>query len=288
MAGGWGMPLSSVVLARSDAAGAGLWNNGGMLETLLAFFGRTHPLLLHVPIGVLAAMLTLEALGVWRRKAPEWGTRRDLAGLLVLSAAGAGVSGWLLAEEDYGGSTVTLHRWLAVGFVVGCLMLAVGAWRRSVRIYGAFVVVATGLCAAAGHFGGTITHGRDFLTEPFFKKPPPARSNRGADSDQTALVEPVSIYTSVIEPIFADKCVSCHGPDKQKGGLAMHTPEDLLFGGDTGPAFVAGDPDHSEMVWRLRLPLEDEYRMPPKEKPQLTDAEVAAIIKWIADGASFD
>lgn len=262
-----------------------------MPETLLAFVGRTHPVLLHLPIGVLAALLTLEALGVWRGKPLAWTVRRDLSGLLMLSAMGAGVSGWLLAEEGYGGETVTLHRWLAVGFVAACVVVCVSALRQQLRLYVAGAAIAAGLCGVAGHLGGTITHGRGFLTEPFSRKDRPTRSidpDPVPEGTSTVLIEPVSIYASVIEPIFADKCISCHGPDKQKGGLAMHTREDLLFGGDTGPAFIAGDPENSEIVWRLRLPLDDEYRMPPQEKPQLTEAEVAAIVRWIADGASFE
>ncbi len=45
--------------------------------------------------------------------------------------------------------------------------------------------------------------------------------------------------------MLAEKCISCHGPDKQKGGLRVDSREALLTGGERGAALVPEKPDQS-------------------------------------------
>jgi hypothetical protein len=51
---------------------------------------------------------------------------------------------------------------------------------------------------------------------------------------------------------------------------------------------ISGNAAQSEMIKRLLLPREDDDHMPPKEKPQLSEQEIALLHWWIASGASFD
>jgi hypothetical protein len=50
---------------------------------------------------------------------------------------------------------------------------------------------------------------------------------------------------------------------------------------------LAGKADESELMKSLLLPREHKEHMPPKEKPQLTERQVALIHWWIDQGASF-
>ncbi len=77
-------------------------------------------------------------------------------------------------------------------------------------------------------------------------------------------------------------CVSCHGPDKQKGGLRLDSKAGWQRGGDSGPVVVPGDPDKSRLLKAVRGAGGVEP-MPPKGK--LSAAEVAALTKWVTDGA---
>jgi mono/diheme cytochrome c family protein len=101
-------------------------------------------------------------------------------------------------------------------------------------------------------------------------------------------VRAATAYETIVAPIFEARCSSCHGADRQKGKLALHTWETVARGGDSGPLFVAGKPAESELVRRLRLPEDDEERMPPIDQPQMTKAEVELLIRWVEKGASPD
>jgi len=85
-----------------------------------------------------------------------------------------------------------------------------------------------------------------------------------------------------VQPLLASRCVSCHGPDKQGGGLRLDSAKGVLAGGDGGPAVVPGDPDASPIVRAVRHTT-PELKMPPKER--LKDVEVAEIAAWVREGA---
>jgi hypothetical protein len=95
-----------------------------------------------------------------------------------------------------------------------------------------------------------------------------------------------SAYDEIIAPIFRARCVECHGEKKQKAKLALHTYDGVLRGSDAGPIVVAGKPDDSVMLQRLRLPLGDEDHMPPQDHPQPAAEEIALLARWIERGAS--
>jgi hypothetical protein len=95
-----------------------------------------------------------------------------------------------------------------------------------------------------------------------------------------------SAYDDLIAPIFRARCVECHGEQKQKAKLALHTWEGLTRGSDGGPVFVAGKPGESALIERLRLPLADEEHMPPQDRPQPSAEEIALLARWVERGAS--
>jgi len=101
-------------------------------------------------------------------------------------------------------------------------------------------------------------------------------------------VQEAMVYQEVVQPLLQTKCYSCHNANKKKGGLQMDQPELLMKGGKNGEVIIAGNAEQSEMIRRLLLPREDEDHMPPKEKPQLTENDIALLHWWIASGASLD
>ena len=86
------------------------------------------------------------------------------------------------------------------------------------------------------------------------------------------------------QPLLQAKCLSCHGPDKQEGGLRLDSAAALLEGGDNGPAVDLVDPEASPLLRSVRH-QGDAPRMPPKER--LKPAEVDALAAWVRDGAVY-
>ncbi len=91
-----------------------------------------------------------------------------------------------------------------------------------------------------------------------------------------------------IQPLFAEHCYECHGPDKQKGGLNLTTREGALKLLDSGAAaFVAGHPERSEAIARITTNDPDDV-MPPKNMAKRpTPQQVEILKKWIASGAEW-
>lgn len=93
-------------------------------------------------------------------------------------------------------------------------------------------------------------------------------------------------YFGDIHPVLVEHCVSCHGPDKQKGGLRLDSREMALMGGSAyGPAIIPGKSSESPLVL-FTAHLEPEMEMPPKKEP-LSDSIIATLRAWIDQGAEW-
>jgi hypothetical protein len=92
-------------------------------------------------------------------------------------------------------------------------------------------------------------------------------------------------FLTEVQPILNDRCMPCHSGDSPNGGLKTHTREDLLKGGNTGPAIIVGNGSESLLVQKISG--QSGLRMPPSG-PALTADEIAAIRIWIDQGAKWD
>ena len=88
---------------------------------------------------------------------------------------------------------------------------------------------------------------------------------------------------SAAPKLLSDRCVSCHGPEKQKGGLRLDSRDGLLAGGDSGPAIVLSNATMS-LFYSNVAGLNPDSVMPPKGE-RLTTNEVALLVAWINRGA---
>ena len=267
-----------------------------MLDAALALLGRTHPLALHIPIGSFAALVVFELLAWLRGRPLELHIRLTLTAIIFLSATLSVVSGLLLAgEPGYSGDTLTQHKVSGIAFACLSLLMLAAAVKRHHRSYLSTFLAAAGLMTVAGHLGANMTHGDDFLTAPIeqYFSPKATRAARGGpalapNAPAPEQPEASTRFDRLIRPILQQTCVSCHGESKTKGGLAVHTYEALMAGGDTGPSIIAGDPENSEFIIRMRLPIDDEDHMPPAKKPQPSEAQIKLIEAWIKAGATLD
>ncbi|MCA9284540.1 MAG: hypothetical protein KDA22_04970 [Phycisphaerales bacterium] len=276
---------------------------------LLGLFGRLHPMVLHLPIGLLVALGAVEIVSFFADRDAIRPVRLTLAILTALAAVVAIGTGFVLSREDgYGGTTVDLHLWLGILLAIVCVSVAVQAVRaarhqhRALGLYRLGLVAALALMFPVGHLGASMTHGEDFLLAPIHARARAATAGGGGagallDEDPSCVLR-LPVFATRVQPILEEHCAVCHGPSRQKGGLALHdaaavhaamTAGGSVDGSGEDPAIVvAGSPEHSELVRRLQLPLDDDDHMPPPGRPQPTAEEIAVIVQWIADGASFE
>ncbi len=94
-------------------------------------------------------------------------------------------------------------------------------------------------------------------------------------------------YNTQVKPILNQKCISCHGGVKKKGGFSLLFREEALSPTESGhPAILPGDAANSELIKRLHS-TDPEERMPYKEDP-LTKEEISILTRWIDQGAPFN
>lgn len=91
-------------------------------------------------------------------------------------------------------------------------------------------------------------------------------------------------FVKQVAPVLLERCIDCHGPDKQKGDLRLDQRA-LAFAGET-PSLVSGKPDESEFLRRLALPADDDEVMPQKGEP-LSAAQQSTLRRWVAEGADW-
>jgi len=154
-------------------------------------------------------------------------------------------------------------------------------WQRTYRVGLGLTLL---LVSLAGHLGGSLTHGRNYLFE---FAPSLVGGGHTADKPATTgkdlMSEPV--FSCAVQPIFNRYCVSCHGPSKQKAKLRLDSYEALVQGSENGPIMEPGNASASLITKRLQLPPEDEDHMPPEGKRQPTSEEIAFLQWWINAGA---
>lgn len=103
-----------------------------------------------------------------------------------------------------------------------------------------------------------------------------------------------NVFATLIKPVLEAKCVQCHGAEKDKGKLRLHTKEDLLKGGrEVGEdILIKGNIEDSELIYRITLPKEDDESMPPFDDKDhynpVTPQELKVMQAWIKMGVSFD
>ena len=260
--------------------------------------GRMHPLLLHFPIVLLLLAMSMEAFrfrlastptesGKEMANEPKSGFAEVyslfLSNLLLIGTLLAGVTvvmGLLLSkEEGYAGDVLQWHKWAGTGIFY---MASLVYWVRHKTWYtgrmaqvGAITTVI--FLLGAGHNGARLTHGDNFLFAPLTSQ---------AKSAPVPLSEAV-VFRDVIQPIFGQKCLSCHNPEKLKGQLSLASVASIRKGGKSGTLFMAGQPDSSLLLHRIHLPLDQKKHMPPSGKTQLTAGEIALLSLWVKGRAGF-
>ncbi len=245
------------------------------MNSLIDFIGKFHPLLLHLPIGVLIyAYLHLSYDLIIKKSKPPVNIKFAL-GVGATSAILSALSGYFLSlNGSYSGDVLNWHKWLGLGTALGAVLLY---WfydrETSSRRFLIGYTIFMGLLIMTGHYGGSLTHGEDFLS----------LSDRStSDKIEISDVNQADIFQHLIMPIVERKCISCHNESKLKGGLLMTSIDGWKKGGKTGKFLIPGDHQNSLISLRAHLPLDDKEHMPPSGKLQLDKEEILLMDWWVS------
>ncbi|MFM8449402.1 MAG: DUF2231 domain-containing protein [Haliscomenobacter sp.] len=227
--------------------------------------GVLHPILVHFPIAflLLAAGLQLAALHPATKKFEPF-----IPMLLILGSISsllAVLTGLLLSRSgDYAEGAVRLHRNTGLALAVVSLALWWGGQQLPRYLRNIGFALLTLLVFFTGHQGGQLTHGPFSLSLPADAPTP------------TSVPADTSAYGRLVAPVLQEKCIACHGPNRQKGGLRLDSPEWARKGGKNG--YMTAESPLS--VHRMRLPLSDDKHMPPRQKKQLLPTELQHLEAW--------
>ena len=79
-------------------------------------------------------------------------------------------------------------------------------------------------------------------------------------------------YKAHVAPFFEENCVRCHGPEKSKGKITVHSLDGDLSAGQELER------------WELIIDVLEHGEMPPEDETQPSDEEREAITAWIEGG----
>ncbi|MCI0421302.1 MAG: DUF1549 domain-containing protein, partial [Acidobacteria bacterium] len=90
----------------------------------------------------------------------------------------------------------------------------------------------------------------------------------------------LKFFEEKVRPLLHSHCLTCHSREKKTSGLSLETREEILIGGNRGPAAEPGKPDHSRLFQALTFT--GDLKMPPTG--QLKPEEIAVFKRWVEAG----
>jgi WD40 repeat protein len=104
----------------------------------------------------------------------------------------------------------------------------------------------------------------------------------------TELAAGTKVEYATVAKILQQNCLACHSGAKAENGLNMESPQQMLKGGDSGPAIIAKDAKAS-LIFKLAAHTEAPV-MPPKDNKvnakNLSPTDLGLLKAWIDQGAT--
>lgn len=257
-----------------------------MRSELFDFLGSLHPLMVHLPIGII--LLTI-AIDVFMRNKNNSVQRVITMGWFFSFFSGllAALFGWFLGDSGYYfEEQINIHRWSGVALVLLSFMIWIllfinfrfnKSFKQSINITAIILLMLT------GHFGGEMTHGQNYLFDnlPFVKKEISLTPLSEVESSE---VDSLYVFEDLIYPVLEEKCITCHNENRAYGGLNMNAFESMMEGGNSGSGIQKGKPYESLIYKRISFPQDHPKFMPPAGVPMSYD-QIAIMEWWIDKGA---
>src|SRR5882757_10895641 len=104
------------------------------------------------------------------------------------------------------------------------------------------------------------------------------------DDASAAAMDDIHFFNEKVRPVLAQNCYKCHTTEAM-GGLRLDSQQGLLKGGDSGPAIVPRDPEHSRLIQAVRQT--GDLKMLP-EGTKLRESEISDLVEWVKRGGVWD
>jgi len=241
------------------------------------FLGRFHPLVVHLPIGILV-LTGVAGLLLNDDNIARYRNLLRMAYLIGTLVAGVAIlTGLYLAPlASYEEGNVWWHKWMGITTATIGLILF---W-HSKQLGSSFIFKLLNICmllvmTITGHLGGMLTHGPGYLF---------TQAETGDSIHIQEVNDSTLLFEGLVFPVLQMKCIRCHQKDTKNGGLDMSSMEALMAGSDGGPVIEAGNADKSELFKRVSLPANHPKFMPPNGQGMTYD-EVRILEWWLQMGA---
>ncbi|GAA5222454.1 hypothetical protein GCM10025777_30850 [Membranihabitans marinus] len=211
----------------------------------------------------------------------------------VLSA----VMGWLLMRfDEVSGELLNQHQYLGIATAILSIVAIIYMTRRqsnpnklNIALFRGFLFASGIGVILAGHMGGSLTHGSDYLTSvtPMSSQaelPIAFNASEFETEDGEISMEGKLKLLMQVRGVFAHKCYKCHSSDKQEGELRLDEKKFVFAGGENGEIIIPENPEESELIRRIKLPKDHDDVMPSKGK-LLTSEEISLLSLWVEKGA---
>lgn len=250
-----------------------------ILIDIFSYLGRMHPLVVHLPIGFLVLATLFDVLSY----KPKYVFLKPAVSLILLlgglSAVVACTMGWFLSQTgDYDYFMLRNHQYAGIAVAITSFLfygLKSSSFQLSDKTFSVLLFAQMGLLSYAGHQGGNLTHGADYLSLEQLTATQKVKPNS---------LKEAKVFEDLILPVLENKCQQCHQHGKKKGDLLLISYQDLLKGGKNGPSIVLGSSAKSELFRRVTLPSDHKEFMPTDGKPALTSDEIALLKWWLDEG----
>ena len=256
---------------------------------VLVFFGNFHPLVLHLPIGALIGVFFLEIVNFIKPHLKLDSANKVLLWFSAISLILAVVLGFFLASSGgYNEEVLSFHKWLGWITALLCIWLLVfRLWaytksKQHIRIYRGILFANVILLSFTGHYGGSLTHGANYLTKDM---PDELKDFLGVKktesesilssikelkkSDDVRQVNDAFVFADTIHPIMDKNCFECHNANKQKGDLRLDNISWKMVSAK------------NVKKWKNIFEEISAGNMPPEEEEPLTDNQRNSILNWI-------
>ena len=247
------------------------------------WLGKMHPMLLHFPI-----VLGLGIAGYYVYTRDNNKISPFLSPLLTihsLMATIVAIFGIFLSKQGiYNHDLIFWHQWggISIAWMSWGLMTLHeynNSFNTNFLLRALVGFVFAGMLIFFTHKGAQLTHGSQVLSWPEEE----IAKEITVNMDSTA-----TLYERAIGPLLQQKCLSCHGPEKEKGNLLLNSPDHIQKGGKHGSILIGNNNKKAPLLERLFLPLSEEKHMPPEGKLQLTKEELSLLSYWVRSGSHLE